>query len=256
MPLVIDAGQLPLEAWLGRSVSAGANGVMMVRFRRFCHQLGLLVASMLLGGLMIGCGGQQTPSDNGSGSNSTSNPSPTDTESSGNNTDDPADDDLAWVPFGPQDPISPTPTWPVYNLFAQGKCSELRDYLNTDQGASIRESDIGQAMVAVCEAAIEGEQDQWSVAEARAGANPSRIDTSAIGDDCLGDAIAGLLNRALVWHREHPEQTPDVQDERVEGRTECGERYPPDEPSPTPEEPSPTPEEPSPTPDESTETTG
>src|SRR5215207_11708594 len=52
------------------------------------------------------------------------------------------------------------------------------------------------------------------------------------------------------------EQTPDVQDEQVEGRTDCGERYPPDEPSPTSEEPSPTPEEPSPTPDESTETTG
>ena len=237
-----------------RSVSAGANGVMMVRFRRFYDLLGLLVASMLLCGLMIGCGGQQTPSDSESDPNSTS--SPTDSESSGNNGDDPADDDLAWVPFGPQDPTSPTPTWPVYNFFAQGKCSELRDYLNSDQGASIRESDIGQAMVAVCEAAIEGEQDQWSVAEARAGTNPSAIDTSAIGDDCLGDAIAGLLNRALVWHREHPEQTPDVQDERVEGRTECGERYPPDEPSPTPEEPSPTPEEPSPTPDESTETTG
>src|SRR5215216_5675864 len=108
----------------------------------------------------------------------------------------------------------------------------------------------------VCEAAIEGQQDRWSVAEARAGANPSAIDTSAIGDDCLGDAIAGLLNRALIWHREHPEQTPDVQDEQVEGRTECGKRYPPDEPSPTSEEPSPTPEEPSPTPDESTETTG
>jgi hypothetical protein len=172
------------------SVSAGANGVMMVRFRRFYDHLGLLLASMLFCGLMIGCGVQQTPSENETDANSTT--SPTESESSGNNSDDPADDDLAWVPFGPQDPTSPTPTWPVYNFFAQGKCSELRDYLNTDQGASIRESDIGQAMVAVCEAAIEGEQDQWSVAEARAGADPSRIDTSAIGDDCLGDAIAGL----------------------------------------------------------------
>ena len=239
---------------LHRSVSAGASGVMMMRSWRFDDHLGLLVASTLLCGLLIGCGGQQTPSDNGSDANSTS--SPTTTKSSEGNSTDPADDDLAWVPFGPQDPTSPTPTWPVYNLFAEGKCTELRDYLNTDQGASIRESDVGQAMVAVCEAAIEGQQDQWSVAEARAGANPSAIDTSAIGDDCLGDAIAGLLNRALVWHREHPEQSPDVQDERVEGRTECGERYPPEEPPPTSEEPSPTPDEPSPTPDESTETTG
>jgi hypothetical protein len=237
-------------------MSTGVNGVMMVRSWRLYH-LYLLVASMLLCGLMIGCGGgQQTPSDDGD-ANSTSNPSPTDTKSSENNSDDPGDDDdLAWVPFGPQDPTSPTPTWPVYNLFAQGKCSELRDYLSTDQGASIGESDVGQAMVAVCAAANEGQQDQWSVAEARAGANPSAIDTSAIGDDCLGKAVAELLNRALVWHREHPEQTPDVQIQRVEGRTECGKRYPPDEPPPTSDEPSPTPEEPSPTPDESTETPG
>jgi hypothetical protein len=238
---------------LHRSVSAGANGVMMVRFWRFYEHFGLLVASMLLCGLMIGCGGQQTPSDNGSDTNSSS---PTTTKSSESNGTDPADDDLAWVPFGPQDPTSPTPTWPVYNFFAQGKCSELRDYLSSEQGASIGESDVGQAMVAVCQAAIEGQQDQWSVAEEQAGANPSAIDTSAIGDDCLGQAIAELLNRALVWHREHPEQTPDVQIKRVEGRTECGERYPPAEPPPTSDEPSPTPEEPSPTPDESTETTG
>jgi hypothetical protein len=54
---------------LHRSVSVGANGVMMVRLWRFYDHLGLLVASMLLCGLMIGCGAQQTPSDNGSETN-------------------------------------------------------------------------------------------------------------------------------------------------------------------------------------------
>jgi hypothetical protein len=237
---------------------------MMVRFRRFYGHAGLLVASILLCGLMIGCSEQQTSSDGGSDPTSTSDQSPTNTKSSDNNGTDPADDDLAWVPFGPQDPTSPTPTWPVYNAFAKGECSDLRDYLSIDPGAaSIRESDFGKAMVAVCAAAYDGQQDQWRIAERHAGDNPSAIDTSTLQDSCLGDAIAGLLNRALVWHREHPGQTPDVQDQVVAGRTECGERYPPaespptsEESSPTPEEPSPTPEEPSPTPDEPTETTG
>jgi hypothetical protein len=183
-----------------------------------------------------------------------------------NNTDKSTstDDGLAWVPFGPKDPTFPTPTWPTYNFFAEGKCSKLRDYLTTD-GAGIAQSDLAQAMVAVCAAAIEGQQDQWSVAEGHAGA-----DLSGIGDDCLGAAVKELLDRALAWHKQHPGRTPVVQIQRVEGRTECGKRYPPDEPPPTTEEPPPTTEEPPPTteeppptteeplptPDEPTETTG
>jgi hypothetical protein len=151
------------------------------------------------------------------------------------------DDGLAWVPFGPKDPTFPTPTWPTYNSFAEGKCSKLRDYLTTD-GAGIAQSDLARAMVAVCAAAIEGQQDQWSVAEAHAGA-----DLSGIHDDCLGAAVKELLDRALAWHKQHPGRTPVVQIQRVEGRTECGKRYPPDEPPPTSEGPPPTSEAPPPT---------
>lgn len=146
------------------------------------------------------------------------------------------DDGLAWVPFGPKDPTFPTPSWPAYNAFAEGKCDQLQDYLSSDDGAGIAESDLALAMVAVCQAAFLGEQEQWDVAKEHASA-----DAEGIQNTCLDAAVRELLKRALAWHDEHPGQKPVVQIQRVDAQTECGkgspevdDDAPPDEPTETP----------------------
>ena len=213
-----------------------------MRIRRIHGRPFLLAIVALAVGLVTGCsalGGDQTPQDNGSTlpaatSSATSGPSNNVADPNENDTEDnDAIDGLAWVPFGPKDPTNPTPTWPAYNSFAEGKCVQLRDYLS-NEGAGIAESDLAKAMVAVCAAAIEGQEDQWKVAEAHA--DP---DLSGILDSCLGAAIKELLDRALAWHQTYPGRTPVVQFQTVEGRTECGKRYPPDEQPPPSEEPAP-----------------
>jgi hypothetical protein len=252
---------------------------MAVRILRVYGHLRELSVVMLVCGLVIGCsgsGGGDSASDNGGpvatdtkatgGNNPTGNNNSTGNNNNNHNTE-PTDDGLAWVPFGPDDPGSPTPYWPAYNFFAEGKCGELRGYFGAE-GRGIAETDLGKAMVAVCAAAIERHADQWAVVEAHAGADPSGID-----DECLGGAINSLVARALAWHHQHPGRTPVVQIQRVEGRTECGKAYPPDfteeppstseeppstseEPPSTSEEPPPTSEEPPPTSDTQTETPG
>jgi hypothetical protein len=259
-PIVVDTPQVPQDSWRTRVRGDRVHGVMKVRMRRIHGRPFLLAVLALAFGLVSGCsalGGDQTPQDNGNTPPAATTSASSDADNGdGSNGNGSEDDDsvegLAWVPFGPKDPTNPTPTWPTYNSFAEGKCAQLRDYLG-NEGAGIAASDLAKAMVAVCAAAIEGQEDQWKVAEAHA--DP---DLSGIQDSCLGSAVKELLDRALAWHQKYPGQTPEVQFQTVEGRTECGERYPPDEQPPS-EEPSPTeapptpeasPSEPPPSPDE------
>jgi hypothetical protein len=77
---------------------------------------------------------------------------------------------------------------------------------------------FGQAMAAVCQAAVEGRQDQWSVAADLAkGADPSTL-----ANDCLAALVTDLLQRALAWHERHPGARPTVRFQRLTGQTDCG----------------------------------
>jgi hypothetical protein len=120
------------------------------------------------------------------------------------------------VPFGPSYPTFPTPSWPVYRAFANGDCSALQAYLGSPDGESVAE--LGKAMVAVCRAAVEGRQDQWSVAaEVANTASPSTL-----ANDCLAAPVKDLLDRALGWHERHPGAKPTVRFQRLSGQTDCG----------------------------------
>jgi hypothetical protein len=124
-------------------------------------------------------------------------------------------EELAWVPFGPSDPTFPTPSWPVYRAFANGDCSALQDYLNSPEGESVGR--FGEAMVAVCQAAVEGRQDRWEAAKDAADADPSKL-----AHDCLAAVVKDLLDRALAWHERNPGAKPTVRFQRLTGQTECG----------------------------------
>jgi hypothetical protein len=113
------------------------------------------------------------------------------------------------VPYGPKDPTAPIPgPWPAYNAFAQHDCSEL-------QSQAEGFGDLGQAMVALCLAAVEGRQDQWEAAKALAAEKAS-------SNGCLNGQVKGLLDRALAWHERHPGRKPTVRVQRVAGQTDCG----------------------------------
>lgn len=228
-------------------------GVGMVRNRRRRNPCGPVVAAILVVGLVSGCAGADEP---GSSSDDES-PAPTETDAaddtdSSTDTDDgdpengdDTDEGLAWVPFGPSDPTIPTPSWPVYNAFAQGRCEELQDYLETEDIG-----DFGRAMVALRAAAFDGREDQWEVAEALSGA-----DSASLANDCLADVVKDLIDRALAWHDEHPGRTPAVKFQRVQGKTECGEQAEDEEFPPETEEPSPETEKPPPETESPPETT-
>jgi hypothetical protein len=226
----------------------------MVRSACGGNRRGLVCASIIVLGLVSGCAG----SDEAGTSSDEETPPATEADATSDrdstNDGDGGDEGLAWVPFGPSDPKSPVPgPWPLYNLFADGKCSELEDYLRTD-GIG----DFGRAMVALCAAAVDGRVDQWDVVEEFAGA-----DSTSLANDCLADVVKDLFDRALAWHEDNPGETPVVQFWRVPDRTECGAQGqdgepPPDteEPPPDTEEPPPDTEEPPPDTEEPTETSG
>ena len=172
-----------------------------------CGLLGRLVALMIVVGVAASCGGDE--------SNSSTSADATDSGNDNSGGDDESDEDLAWVPFGPNDPDIPTPSWPAYNAFAEGNCSALRDYLS-GEGSGVGE--FGRAMAAVCAAAIEGDQGQWDIAEtAFAAGNPSTL-----ANDCLASVVESLLRRAIDWHNRNPGMNPEVQSNRVANTTECG----------------------------------
>jgi hypothetical protein len=160
-----------------------------------------LITSVVLFGVLSSCGsdapadGSGGPGDNGGNSGS----------------------GFSWVPVGPKDPTSPTPTWPAYNYFANGKCSQLRTYLKSSDAGDFGRSDLATAMLAVCRAAVDGQTKQWAVAAEHADADPT-----ALGHDCLAPLVKGAIDRALAWHKAHPGQKPKVKFQRVKGETKCG----------------------------------
>ena len=194
-----------------------------------CRWLGPAIALTLVVGLVAGCGGSGPPTTNSSGSDHASddggessaagNSSGSGNSQSGGNSqggDTSSDEELAWVPFGPADPTIPTPSWPAYRAFANGDCGALQAYLGTSDGASL--GDFGKAMVAVCEAAVEGRQDRWEAAAAALAA----ADPSSLANDCLAGVVKDLLDRALAWHQRYPGRKPAVRFQRLDGQTECG----------------------------------
>jgi hypothetical protein len=72
-------------------------------------------------------------------------------------------------------------------------------------------------MAAVCAAAIEGQADQWEVAERSLASGGG-----SLANDCLNRLVRDLLERALGWHDDHPGQQPQVRKQQVAGMTECG----------------------------------
>lgn len=181
------------------------------------YSAGRIIALIAAVVLVAGCGGGSSNS-NGERSDGAERTSGGE-GSTGGKSKGGADDELAWVPFGPADPEIPDPAWPAYRLLAEGDCSGLEDFLT---GSSA--GDFGRAMVAVCAAAVDGRQDQWQVAEqALASADPSPLivdtDPSTV---CVAAVIEDLLARALDWHKRNPGEQPSVRFPPVADKTECG----------------------------------
>jgi hypothetical protein len=175
--------------------------------------LSFILTILLIAGMTAACGSaeEQTGASDSSGS------ADEDPEGNGGQNGDETDEEaesLTWVPFGPSDPDFPTPSWPAYNAFADGKCSALEAYTSEqDLG------DVGRAMVALCFAAVEGQEDRWDEVAELADADPSPL-----VNDCLEPIVSELIHRAVAWHEQNPGETPEVQFERVGGQTPCGEQ--------------------------------
>ena len=213
--------------------------MLSTRFTRPYRALEAIAVGLLLG-LVVSCGGTTSTdspsaasassqgssvtsqgSDDGSGNNGSDNGGGNGSGNGGDNGGGgdnsgggggSSDRGVAWAPFGPQDPTYPTPTWPVYNAFASGDCSKLASELPTNDVG-----DYGALMLAVCQAAVEGQTDKWSTAESLAGADPS-----ALGNDCVAPLVQGAVERALTWHQDHPDVSPTVQMQRSGDQTTCG----------------------------------
>lgn len=169
-------------------------------------RLFLVLTIVLIAGLTVACG----PGDE------TGSADQDQEETKGENGEEANGDaeSLTWVPFGPSDPDSPTPSWPAYNAFADGNCPALEAYTSEqDLG------DFGRAMVATCFAAVEGQQDRWDELAEVADSDPSPLANS-----CLAPVISDLIQRALQWHEQNPGESPDVQFVRLDGQTTCGEQ--------------------------------
>ena len=100
----------------------------------------------------------------------------------------------------------------VYNAFASGDCSKLASELpSNDVG------DYGALMLAVCQAAVDGQTDKWATAESLADADPS-----SLVNDCVAPLVQGVVEQALTWHRDHPGLSPKVQLQQSGAQTPCG----------------------------------
>lgn len=174
-----------------------------------------VLAIVLIAGMAAACAGAEEPTDPsdtfGSGA---ADSKETNDENNGENGEEGEAESLAWVPFGPSDPDSPTPSWPAYKALADGNCPGLEAYTSEqDLG------DFGRAMVALCFAAVEGEQERWDELAEVADADPSTL-----ANTCLAPFISDLIQRALQWHEQNPGETPEIQFVRLDGQTTCGEQ--------------------------------
>jgi hypothetical protein len=79
---------------------------------------------------------------------------------------------------------------------------------------------LWQALAAVCEAAVDGEQSKWAAAVAAA--KNIGADSGAEGSTgCLADAAKAMLTRALAWHTANPGATPVLTYPKAGQRTAC-----------------------------------
>ena len=129
---------------------------------------GLLTAALALNGCGAATENSSTVSTSGtviettgtSPSPSASSPGPSGSGSGSGSSGSP-DTGLAWVPFGPDDPKFPTPGWDVYYYFLAHDCGSLQSSVQTPGDGF---GNLYKAAVAVCRAAVDGDQSQWSVA--------------------------------------------------------------------------------------------
>ena len=185
---------------------------------------GLLTAALALNGCGAATENSSTVSTSGtviettgtSPSPSASSPGPSGSGSGSGSSGSP-DTGLAWVPFGPDDPKFPTPGWDVYYYFLAHDCGSLQSSVQTPGDGF---GNLYKAAVAVCRAAVDGDQSQWSVAS---GAFADRGDGVVIGPaSCVDDTIASMVSTLLEWHEKHPGRQPDLTFPRtVDGRTAC-----------------------------------
>lgn len=147
-------------------------------------------------------GGVTTDSAVGGSSGTVTSPSSTGGDQTG-------DSGFDWIRVGTNDPGSPTPTWPFYDQMAKsptvGSC-----LLTSDARAS---SPVSDAMVALCQAAVEGNMAKWD--EARRG-------LSAEASGCIDEAVMDLLRRALAWHDSNPGKRPSVKVPPAADYSDCG----------------------------------
>ncbi|GAA3883157.1 hypothetical protein GCM10022243_54750 [Saccharothrix violaceirubra] len=103
----------------------------------------------------------------------------------------PPDEGFPWLPPGPADPGDPAPyRW--YAAYAQGKCD-----------AEPPKGPLWEAVDALCDAAVDGETNEWAHAKSAAASAPAP-------SNCLETAATALLRRALAWHEKHPGDTKPV----------------------------------------------
>jgi len=130
-------------------------------------------------------------------STSTSTGSSTSTSSSTTNSG------FCWALQGPADPDDPPDSswYAVMQEAGNGNCSRLRSEV-PGQGSGGPPPALWRALAAVCAAAVEGDESQWTTAEEEA--------TGVHASGCLERAALDLLERALAWHQENPDRTPRV----------------------------------------------
>jgi hypothetical protein len=112
------------------------------------------------------------------------------------------DDGFAWLPFGPADARSTDQATRWYADLERGRCP----------AGTVDGPQVWRALVAVCAAALSGDQARWSEA-----GDPD-VENSG---SCLEKAAALLVRRALAWHQRHPNDRPRVRMGVRDGSTAC-----------------------------------
>jgi hypothetical protein len=189
-----------------------------------------IVALIAVGLAVSACGGATQPSSTGSTTSSSTGAQPSTSTTSGSTQSSTgatgSDDELAWVPFGPDDPAFPTPGWDVYYYFLAHDCDSLRDKVQNKTGH------LYESAVAVCYAAVDGQQSQWDVT---AKAFKARTSADAIGPaQCVDDTIARMVATLLAWHDSHPGRQPHLTfPQTANRRTACSRDHNSVQPQPT-----------------------
>jgi hypothetical protein len=112
------------------------------------------------------------------------------------------DDGFAWLPLGPADARSADQATRWYADLERGRCPT----------GTLDGPQVWRALVAVCAAALSGDQARWVEA------GDAGVENSG---SCLEKAAASLVRRALAWHQRHPNDRPRVRMAVRDGSTAC-----------------------------------